>query len=49
LAPDDLADKEAALLQAIAQSNGPASLWDMLRAQFDGVEDMSLMAVKHIS
>lgn len=49
LAPDDLADKEAALLQAIAQSNGPASLWDMLRAQFDGVDDMSLMAVKHIS
>jgi hypothetical protein len=24
-------------------------LWDMLRAQFEGVDDMSLMAVKRIS
>jgi len=49
LTPTDLAEKEAALLQAIEQSDGAASLWDMLRAQFEGVDDMSLMAVKRIS
>ena len=49
LSPADLAEKEAALLQAIAQSNGAAALWDMLRAQFEGIDDMSLMAVKRIS
>jgi len=49
LAPTDLAEKEAALLQAIGRSDGGAALWDMLRAQFDGVDDMSLMAVKRIS
>ena len=49
LSPADLAEKEAALQQAIAQSNGAAALWDMLRAQFEGVDDMSLMAVKRIS
>ena len=49
LSSADLAEKEAALLQAIAQSNGSAALWDMLRAQFEGVDDMSLMAVKRIS
>jgi hypothetical protein len=49
LSPADLAEKEAALLQAIAQSNGAAALWDMLRAQFEGLDDMSLMAVKRIS
>lgn len=49
LAPADLAEKEVALLQAIEQSDGAAALWDMLRAQFEGVDDMSLMAVKRLS
>ena len=49
LAPPNLAEKETALRQAIEQSDGAAALWDMLRAQFEGVDDMSLMAVKRIS
>jgi serine phosphatase RsbU (regulator of sigma subunit) len=47
LTSEDLQEKEKQLLQAIAQSDGASSLWGMLRAQFVGVDDMSLMAVKH--
>ena len=49
LAPADLAEKEKALQQAIKQSDGAPALWDLLRAQFEGLDDMSFMAVKRLS
>jgi serine phosphatase RsbU (regulator of sigma subunit) len=49
LAPADLAEKEKALRQAIKQSDGAPALWDLLRAQFEGLDDMSFMAVKRLS